>query len=404
MPNPAPLPTIRRGTIPVMAAACGVMVGNIYLCQPLLGEIAVSFGVPEHVSSLVAVATQVGYAFGILLLVPLADIAEPRTLLRWLMALTGIGLLGACLSPNIGMLVAASAGLALFTVVPQVLIPLATALVPAEKRAHVVGTMTTGLILGILLSRTVSGLVAGYTDSWRASFGLAAALTLILFFFVPAFMPQRSQTIQKMSYGKLLASLPPLLRHKPLLLSMGMNFLTFGAFSAFWATLAFHLGSPAFGLGAAAAGLFGIWGAPGALLAPMVGRLADRWGSSWINAFGFAAVLACFAVAATFGTTHLLAIVIAVNLLDLGLQSGQIANQTRIFAIGHEIRGRLNTLYMVSTFSGGALGAFAGGLAWTFFGWIGVCAVGGCLVGLAAALLAIVTLFSHRQGTIAATR
>lgn len=402
MSSPASLPAIRRGTIPVMATAAGVMVGNIYICQPLLGEIAVSFGVPEHVASLVAVATQVGYALGILLLVPLADIAEPRKLLRWLMALTAVALVGATVAPNIGILVAASLCLALLTVVPQILIPLATSLVPAEKRGRVVGTMMTGLVLGILLSRTVSGLVAGYTGSWRASFGLAAVLTVILFFCVPAFMPARPPTAQKMSYGKLLASLPPLLRHRPLLLSMAMNFLAFGAFSAFWATLAFHLASPAFGLGAAAAGLFGLWGAPGALLAPTAGRLADRWGSARVNAFAFCAVLASFAIAATLGRTHLLAIVVAVNLLDFGLQSGQIANQTRIFAIGHEIRGRLNTLYMVSTFSGGALGAFAGGLAWTYSGWLGVCIVGGCLVGLAAALLAIATVFGQRQKAAAA--
>ncbi|MBO9096641.1 MFS transporter [Rhizobium sp. B230/85] len=388
---------MHRGTIPLMAAACGVMVGNIYICQPLLGQIAVSFGVPEHVSSLVAVATQVGYAFGILLLVPLADIAEPRRLLRWLMALTAIGLLGAALAPGIGVLVGASACLALVTVVPQVLIPLATSLVPAEKRGRVVGTMTTGLVMGILLSRTVSGLVAGYTDSWRASYGLAAVLTLILFFFVPAFMPQRPQTMQKMSYGKLLASLVPLLKHRPLLLSMGMNFLAFGAFSAFWATLAFHLASPAFGLGAAAAGLFGLWGAPGALMAPIGGRLADRWGSSRVNALAFCALLASFAIAATLGTTHLLALVVAVNLLDFGLQSGQIANQTRIFAIGHEIRGRLNTMYMVSTFSGGALGAFAGGMAWTLAGWIGVCLVCVCLICLAATLLGVSLFFGVRR-------
>ncbi|WFS00241.1 MFS transporter [Rhizobium tumorigenes] len=257
--------------------------------------------------------------------------------------------------------------------------------------------MTTGLVMGILLSRTVSGLVAGYTDSWRASYGLAAVLTLILFFFVPAFMPQRPQTTQKMSYGKLLASLVPLLKHRPLLLSMGMNFLAFGAFSAFWATLAFHLASPAFGLGAAAAGLFGLWGAPGALMAPIGGRLADRWGSSRVNALAFCALLASFAIAATLGTTHLLALVVAVNLLDFGLQSGQIANQTRIFAIGHEIRGRLNTMYMVSTFSGGALGAFAGGMAWTLAGWIGVCLVCICLICLAATLLAVSLFFGGRR-------
>jgi predicted MFS family arabinose efflux permease len=393
---------IRRGTIPVMALACGVMVGNIYLCQPLLGAIAESFGVPERIASLVAVATQVGYALGILLLVPLADIAEPRKLVRWMFTLTAIALVVAAAAPNIGILVAASLSLALLTVVPQVLIPLATSLAPPEKRGRVVGSLMMGLILGILLSRTVSGIVAQYSGTWRAPFALSAVLTVCLLFFVPHFMPKRPESRQAMSYGRLLASLPPLLRHRPLLLSMGMNFLAFGSFSAFWATLAFHLASPPFGLGPAAAGLFGVWGAPGALLAPMAGRLADRWGSSRVNAFAFVAVLAGFVIAGTLGSTHIFAIVIGVNLLDFGLQSGQVANQTRIFAIGHEIRGRLNTIYMVSTFSGGALGALAGGYAWTYAGWTGVCVFSGILVCLAAALLGLSFLFARPRAEVEA--
>ena len=266
MQDTSTLPAIRRGTIPVMSVTCGVMVGNIYLCQPLLGQIAASFGVPENVAALVAVMTQIGYACAILLLVPLADMAEPRALLRWMMALAATGLCGAALAPTIAVLLAASVSLAFVTVVPQVLIPLATSLVSPERRGRVVGSLTMGLILGILLSRTISGIVAQYSGSWRASYALAAIITLVLFAFVPSLMPERSATFQKISYGKLLASLPPLLKHRPLLLSMSMQFLTFGAFSAFWATLAFHLASPSFGLGPAAAGLFGLWGAPGALI------------------------------------------------------------------------------------------------------------------------------------------
>lgn len=390
-------PAIRRGTIPVMAVACGVMVGNIYLCQPLLGQIATSFGVPEGMASLVAVMTQIGYALGILLLVPLADMAEPRKLVRWMMALATIGLLGASVAPTIHVLLMASICLAFVTVVPQVLIPLATSLVPADQRGRVVGSLSMGLILGILLSRTVSGIVAQYSDTWRAPYALAAVCTLILFFAVPNFMPRRAETAGKISYGRLLASLPPLLKHRPLLLSMSMQFLTFGAFSAFWATLAFHLATPTFGLGPAAAGLFGLWGAPGALLAPLAGRLSDRLGSARVNAFAFLAVFASFLISGTLGEASLLAIVVAVNLLDFGMQSGQVANQTRIFAIGPEIRGRLNTLYMVSTFSGGALGALAGGYAWTLAGWTGVCTLGGILVLLAATLLAVSSLTTRTK-------
>jgi len=398
-----PLPAIRRSTIPLMVVACGVLVGNIYFCQPLLGQIAISFGIPEHASSLVAVATQVGYALGILLLVPLADVAEPRRLLRWLMALTALGLGAAALAPNVGVLIGASVCFAFMTVVPSMLVPIAASLVPPERRGQVVGTMVTGVVLGVLLSRAVSGLVAGYSGSWRAPYALAAVLTLILLLLVPRVMPDRSETMQKMSYGKLLASLPPLLKHRPLLLSMAMSFLLFGAFAALWSTLAFHVAGPAFGLGPAATGLFGLWGAPGALLAPMVGRLSDRWGSSWVNALAFCAALASFALAGTLGSTSLVAIVVAVNLLDFGMQTGQIANQTRIFAIGHEIRGRLNTIYTVSSFSGAGFGALAGSLAWTFSGWTCVCLLGGCLVAVAALVLAAVTLLGRQRIVVGAS-
>ncbi|GAC1045980.1 MFS transporter [Rhizobium sp. No.120] len=391
---------IRRGTIPVMAVACGVMVGNIYLCQPLLGAIAKDFGVPESIASLVAVMTQVGYALGILLLVPLSDMAEPRSLVRWMSALAAVGLLMACLAPAIPVLLAASIFLAFVTVVPQVLIPLATSLVAPEHRGRAVGSLATGLIMGILLSRTISGLVAGYGGSWRASYGLASVLSVVVFFLVPAFMPKKSEHATSIGYFKLLASLPPLLKHRDLILSMAMNFLVFGAFSAFWATMAFHLATPEFGLGPAAAGLFGLWGAPGALLAPIAGRLSDRWGPARVNVLGFASVLICFAIAITIGAHSLIALVVVVNLLDFGLQSGQVANQTRIFAIAPEIRGRLNTLYMVSTFGGGAIGALAGGYAWSAAGWTGVCLLGFVATCLAAIILAtgVATATSSKQG------
>ena len=168
---------------------------------------------------------------------------------------------------------------------------------------------------------------------------------------------------------------------------MGMNFCVFGAFSAFWATLAFHLETPAFALGPTAVGLFGLWGAPGALIAPAAGRFSDRFGSAPVNAAALCATAMSFAIAGTWGAASIIGLVVAVNLLDFGLQSGQVANQTRIFGIDDAIRGRLNTVYMVATFSGGAIGALAGGLAWTFGGWSGVCLLGGGMAIAAAIML-----------------
>ncbi|MDB5415021.1 MAG: major facilitator superfamily 1 [Rubritepida sp.] len=382
------MPGVRRGTLPMMAAACGVMVGNIYICQPLLDAMAQSFGVPERVAGGVAVAAQLGYALGILLVVPLADMVAPRRLVRWLMAVTTLGLLGAAVVPVVGALVVASAVIAAATVVPQILIPIGASMVPVQRRGRVIGMLQTGLILGILLSRTVSGAVATAAGSWRASYLFAAILTAILFLALPAFMPAHVPASRRRSYPALLASLPGLLAHRALRISAALGFCIFGAFSAFWATLAFHLATPHFGYGAAAVGLFGLWGAPGAVLAPMGGRLADRFGPDAINAGALACVVAAFLVAGTAGSVSVIALVVAVNLLDFGMQSGQVANQVRIFGLGDDIRARLNTVYMVAVFSGGAFGSFVGVYAWSVAGWTGVCTLAGAFVALGAIILA----------------
>lgn len=385
-PNAAIVPA-RRGTVFVYALTCGVMVGNLYLCQPLLHEIARSFHVPQPVAGFVSVAAQVGYALGILLLVPLADIAEPRRLVRWLILLTVAGLVAATAAPTIAVLVLASLVVAAATVVPQILVPLATALVAPDHRGRVIASLQTGFVLGILLSRTVSGAVASLAGTWRAPFLLAAVGTGALFFVLPRFLPSAAPARSR-PYGSLLRSLPPLLRHAELRTSMALGFCVFGAFSAFWSTLAFHLASPAFGLGVAGIGLFGLWGAPGAILAPLVGRLADRLGPTWVNLGSLLCAGLAFACAGIPGATAIWALVVAVNLLDFGMQSGQIANQTRIFAIGSTIRGRLNTVYMVGVFGGGAVGSLAGSLAWDFAGWPGVCGLAAGLVGIGGLVLA----------------
>jgi predicted MFS family arabinose efflux permease len=377
--------------IRVMAAACGIMVGNIYICQPLLDEMARSFGVAEHMAGFVTVAAQIGYAAGILFVVPLADVAEPRRLVRWLIAMTTLGLLIAAVAPAIAVLIAASAGIAAATVVAQILIPLATSVMAPERRGRVIAALQTGLILGILLSRMVSGLLTAWSGTWRVPYVVAAALTGGLLLILPRFIPARRAAVASRSYAALLRSMPPLWAHPALRLSAALGFCVFGAFSAFWANLAFHLASPAFGLGAAAAGLFGLWGAPGALLAPLGGRLADRLGANLVNIGSLVAVGLAFVLAGSVGAVSILGLVVTANLVDFGTQSGQIANQARIFALGQDIRARLNTVYMVAVFGGGAFGSFAGTMAWSVGGWRAVCGLGLGLIGAAAlALLASV--------------
>ncbi|MGI4841439.1 MAG: MFS transporter [Janthinobacterium lividum] len=387
---------VRRGTLMLLAIACGVMVATIYLCQPLLAEIARSLGVSPSQAALVAVVTQIGYTLGILFVVPLADSSDPVKLIRWMMSLTILGLLGAAFSPTLGVLLAASLCIAATCVVAQVLIPLATTLAGPEFRGRIVSRLSTGLIMGILLSRTFSGISAQWLGSWRAPFVLEAVLVAILLLVLPAYLPKRA-TPHGMGYLALLRSLPALLRYRELQLSMLLSFCTFAAFSAIWASLAFHLASPAFNLGSAAAGLFGLWGAPGALLAPYAGRLVDRWGPDRVNLISLCALAVCFAVALTWGGTSLAALVLVVNLLDFGQQSGQVANQARIFGLEPQIRGRLNTLYMVVTFAGGATGAFVGGHIWAIAGWSGICWLVGWLIVVAALVLLAAQAFSSSK-------
>ncbi|KKB61038.1 MFS transporter [Robbsia andropogonis] len=377
----------RPGSIPMMAVACGVMVANVYLCQPILSAIALSFHESAAKAGWIATSAQIGYALGILFVVPLADRTNPRVLIRILLSLTAIALIAAAASPSIQLLAALMLIVTMTTVVPQVLIPVAVSLAEPGKSGRVVGAMQTGLILGILLSRTVSGAVAQLSGTWRASYLVAAALTLLLLLALPRFIPER-RAVAKSSYLSLLTSLPKLFfRWRELRFSAFLGASMFGAFSAFWATLAFHIANAPFHYGSAQAGLFGLWGAAGALIAPFSGRLSDRFGPTWVNVMSVTSAAAAFALFLFYGDMSVFAIVIGVNLLDFANQSGQIANQARIFKLDPEARARLNTVYMVFTFGGGAIGSAIGAWAWSESEWQGVCRAGSALIGLVAVLL-----------------
>lgn len=384
------LPGIRRGTITVLSFACGIAVANVYIVQPLLASIARDFAVSEGTAGLVATAAQIGYALGIGLVVPLADTASLRRLAFVLPAITAAALFLGALAPSASLLALITGILAVTTVLPQIIMPTAAALAAPGRSGRVVGAVSTGLILGILLSRVVSGALAELTGSWRTPFAVAGVLTAGLAVLLPPFMPARGGAAgDRLSYGALLASLPGLFRdHAAIRLSALLGASVFAAFAAFWSTLAFHLAAAPYHLGPAYAGLFGLLGAPGALLAPLAGRLSDRHGSHAANLVGLVCVAAAFLAFAAFGSHSLLAIVIGCNLLDCGVQSGQIANQARIFALGAAFRGRVNTIYMVCVFSGGAVGSLVGVNAYGAFGWAGVCAAGSGFIAIAAAGLA----------------
>jgi len=379
MTDPASRTAAGRGTTLMMAAAAGLAVANIYYNQPMLGVIEAEFP-GSSATGFIPTATQIGYALGLLFLVPLGDLTERRRLITVQFLILAGTLLTAGLAPGAWALVAASVAVGAASTVAQQVVPLAAALAPPERRGAAVGTVMAGLLCGILLSRVAAGFVAAHAG-WREMFLLGAPLAAVCAVAARLFLP-RAPAASNLTYGTALASLGRLWRDEPALrTSTGAQAMLFASFSVFWTVLAWHLGEPRFGLGADAAGLFGVIGAAGALAAPIAGRLSDARGSAPVIRGGILLALVAWAL---FGVWNALpALVVGVILLDLGVQGAMIANQNIIFALRPEARNRVNTLYMTGMFVGGALGSAGAGVAWNLGGWAAVVALGGTLAVVA---------------------
>jgi predicted MFS family arabinose efflux permease len=366
-----------------MTIGSGLVVANIYYNQPLLGKIAQTFAVPEAEAGTIAMLTQVGYATGLLFIVPLGDMLRRKRLILTDFVLIIFALVLAAFSPNVYFLMGASWLIGTTSVLPQLFIPLAAHLAQPEARGKAVGTVMSGLLIGILLSRTVSGLV-GELWGWRAMFLIAAGLMVLLwialYFLLPEVYPDFKGT-----YKSLMKSLWPLFRQEPLLrLAAVRGALAFAAFGGFWATLVFLLQGPPFYAGSGIAGAFGLVGALGALLAPLVGRLSDNRSTRHIVTAMIGLIILAYVVFGFF-SQRLLGLVLGVILIDVGIQATHISNQTLVFSLNPQARNRLNTLYMVIYFLGGATGTFLATQAWKLWQWNGVVWVG--LLSSALALL-----------------
>ena len=367
-------PAAAHGSVPVLAFAVagGVTVANLYFPQPLLDAVARGLDVSAQTAGIVAAAAQFGYAAGLLFLAPLADAVNLRRLTSVLLALTCAGLLVAAAAPNAATLVLATLALSTTTVLPQILTPVGASLAAPERRGHVVGLIGLGLTLGSTLSRTVSGAVADLSGSWRAAYLVAAAATGALLLVLPRRLPARripAATGARMSYGRLLAGLPGLLAaHREVRVAALLGASVFAAYSVFWAALSFHLAAPPLGLGAGAAGLFGLASVPAALLSAAAGRLADRHGASAVNAGAFGCVAVSLAVMALLPHSPA-ALAVGCNLLVLGTSASQIASQARVLAVGRGAAARVNTVFMLASFGGGALGTLTASWLYDAHGW-----------------------------------
>ena len=381
-----PLP---KAPLPFLGLACAVGVSGIYYNQPLLLEMSRTFHTTAGRTGFVAVATQVGYACGLLFFVPLGDVLERRALIVRMFAAVAGALLLVAAAPNLATLLVGSALLGVLCSVTHIVLPIAPDLVDDAQRGRAIGIVMTGLLLGILLARTFSGWVSNL-GGWRSVFIIAAivnaAFAPLTWRYMPKLPPRHT-----IAYPDAMRSLWTLWRTQPLLReSCVLGALIFASFSCFWTTLAFVLFSH-YGLGPGIAGSFGLVGAAGAFVAPVAGKFADRRGSRWVISFGIAVLASSYALlwgaeaARLSFALHIAALAVGVIILDVGAQMIQISNQTRIFGLDPSARSRLNTVYMTIYFGGAAAGSALATVAWAHWKWNGVC-------GLAMGFIVLATI------------
>ncbi len=372
-----------------MSIACGMAVANLYYNQPLPADMGRTFHATVHQISNIAMFTQIGYAVGMFIFVPMGDMKERRKLITILLIAVTISLIGVATAQDLLWMNIASLAVGVTTVAPQIILPLAAQLAAPMERGKVIGSIMSGLFIGILLARTVSGLIGGILG-WRTMYWLAAAMMLALAVILRTFLP-KSYPESRLSFPDLYKSIWQLIMTEPILREASLiGAMLFGCFSLFWTSLSFFLEGEPYHYGSEVAGLFGLVGIVGVTGAPIVGRLADRFNAKAMVGLLIGISLLSYLFFGFFGT-FLWALIVGVVLLDLGVQGAQVSNQTRIYSLIPEARSRLNTVYMVSYFLGGSLGSSLGGYAWNWWKWQGVCLTGGVMI-----LIALIIWATHR--------
>ncbi|EDT1278223.1 MFS transporter [Salmonella enterica] len=381
--------------IVLMSVATGLAVASNYYAQPLLDTIAHHFSLSASSAGFIVTAAQLGYAAGLLFLVPLGDMFERRMLIVSMTLLAAGGMLITASSQSLSMMILGTALTGLFSVVAQILVPLAATLATPDTRGKVVGTIMSGLLLGILLARTVAGLLANL-GGWRTVFWVASALMALMAVALWRGLPKlKSDT--HLNYPQLLGSVFSLFIHDKLLRTRALlGCLTFANFSILWTSMAFLLAAPPFSYSEGMIGLFGLAGAAGALGARPAGGFADKGKSHLTTTVGLLLLLLSW-LAIWLGHTSVLALIIGILILDLTVQGVHITNQTVIYRLHPDARNRLTAGYMTSYFIGGAAGSLISASARQHAGWAGV-----CLAGVTVALLNLLVWWRgfHRQEAV----
>lgn len=358
----------------LMALATGLAVASNYYVQPLLHSLMQQFGLSSASAAWLVTTAQFGYALGLLLLVPLGDLFDRRRLVIGMNLLTVAGLLLIAFSPSTLWLFIGAAVTGLCSIGAQILVPFAASLASETQRGRVIGILMSGLLLGILLARTVAGLLAGFGD-WRLVYVVAAIALLSVSLILALRLPREARK-PSVRYRSLLRSVYQLFQQEPQLrLRAFFGAMAFACFSVLWTALAFLLSSPPYGYGEAVIGLFGLLGVAGVMAANWAGRMSDTGHSTRATSI-FLAVLCASWLPLGFAQHSLFALIIGILLLDLAVQGVHISNQGLIYAIRPESRSRMTSAYMTSYFSGGAIGSLSCGWVYQHSGWLGVVGLG----------------------------
>jgi predicted MFS family arabinose efflux permease len=372
---------LSRGLILLLATATGASVANLYYAQPLLHAIASTLHSSPATAALLVTASQIGYAAGLILLVPLGDLVDRRKLVTRMLLVCALVLVLGALAPTLLVLAIAVGIAGITSTVAQVLVPFASTLASEEERGRVVGQVMSGLLVGILVARTFSGLIAE-AAGWRFVFAFAAVAMVVLAAALWRALPD-VRSPAGTSYGRLLASVAVLIREEPLLrMRMVFGGLGMASFTVLWTTLALLLSQAPFHFGSAVIGLFGLAGVAGAGAAQAAGRAADSGAASTATGLFLLAIGAGWALL-ELGSRSVLLLVVGIAVLDLGIQGQHILNQTVIYARRPDARSRLTTAYMTGNFVCGAIASALAAVVWSSAHWTGVCLLGGGCSALA---------------------
>jgi predicted MFS family arabinose efflux permease len=386
-------PALTGGLLRLLAIASGLMIANIYYNQSLLVIMGRDFRVSSAAMANIAVATQLGFASGLLLLVPLGDMLDRKTLIVGSAAAATVAMAATALSPNFIFALIGSYVLGLTCITPQLIVPYAAHLAEPAQRGRVVGWVMGGLLVGILFARSAAGFL-GQWLGWREVFGVGSGLTLVMTLALLR-LPASPPSSGRVSYTGLLRSLAPLLAREPILQRHALiGACGFGAFSAFWTTIAFYLAARPEHFGGNMVGIFGLVGTAGAFAAPISGHFSDRHSAKTVNGISLAIMVFAFLLMA-FADRSLVWLVLGAFLMDAGVQGSHISNQTRIYALSPEERNRITSVYMVILFLGGAIGSALGSRAWIAGQWTGL-----CLLGASMPLAGLLVLFAWPRNSI----